>query len=90
MVDRIVIPGTKHPPTNHPRDVIVRMAEEAIRRSGGPAAAKVFFKFTCVGCGTRCTFNEPNALYERGECASCGLDQPITEAGFALLIGGDR
>ena len=69
---------------DYPRDVIMQKAHNAIRGMGGPQYCKVFFKFTCIQCGTRCTFDEPNSLFERGECAACGFDQPVEKAGFRL------
>ena len=80
------VPPKKHPPTNYPRDVIMRMAGEAINNNGGPQHARVHFKFTCQNCGTRCTFSEPNQLFERGECCNCGFDNVVLEAGFSLEI----
>ncbi len=71
---------------DYPRDEIAKMATEAIARNGGPAHAKVYFKFTCPACSERCTFDDPNALYEDGECATCGHIAPVTRAGFALLV----
>lgn len=72
--------------TDHPRAAIMRLANEAIATHGGPTVARVFFKFTCRQCGTRCTFDEPNLLWAEGECASCGLKQPVTQAGFMLAM----
>jgi predicted RNA-binding Zn-ribbon protein involved in translation (DUF1610 family) len=75
---------------DYPRDDIAKMAHAAIMEHGGPTVARVFFKFTCPACGTRCTFNDPNTLYERGECADCGHDAPVTHAGYALHVGVPR
>lgn len=69
-----------------PRDEIVAMAERAVTDNGGPPAARVFFKFTCVHCGERCTFNEPNRLFEWGECVRCGKSTRVDVAGFALHV----
>ena len=66
------------------RDEIVRFAEETIASYGG--AAKVYFKFTCGHCGTRCTLKEANTLYEKGECVGCGKETVIERAGFLLVI----
>ena len=82
----LYVPPKKTPPTDYPRAQIAQMAESAIARHGGPAHATVYFKFTCRACGERCTFTEPNALYEEGECHVCGLHQPVTTAGFALHL----
>lgn len=73
-------------PTDYPRDVICQMADQAIAKNGGPELARVYFKFTCEACGERCTFNEPNSLYEQGECCECGHMTTVTKAGFSLLL----
>jgi hypothetical protein len=64
-----------------PREELMKRAQEAIRQIPG---AIVHFKFTCPKCGERCTFTEPNALYENGECCKCGHDAPVTKGGFSL------
>jgi rRNA maturation endonuclease Nob1 len=46
----------------------------------------VYFKWTCEACRERVTFDEPNTLYEWGECASCGHRQEVTEGGYQLHI----
>ena len=73
-------------PTDYPREQIMQMASDAIATHGGPARARVYFKFTCEACGARCTFNEPNALYESGECCDCGHMTTIAAAGYSLLL----
>ena len=60
------------------------MASDAIERSDG--RARVYFKFTCTHCGQRCTFEEPNKLYEAGECYVCKKETKIERAGFLLII----
>jgi predicted RNA-binding Zn-ribbon protein involved in translation (DUF1610 family) len=60
------------------------MAGEVIARAAG--RAKVYFKFTCPTCGERLTLEEPNILYEDGECAKCGVTAPIEKAGYMLLL----
>ncbi len=72
---------------DYPRDEIMEMASRAILKHGGPQHCRVYFKFTCPNCGTRCQFDEPNSLYEEGECAECGMTAPVDEAGYALHIG---
>lgn len=69
-----------------PRDVIIKMAEAAIEEHGGPEKAKVFFKFYCEVCGERCTFKEPNELFETGICHKCGHETTINEAGFMVIV----
>ena len=68
-------------PTDYPREEILKKAIQALEQFPG---AKVYFKFTCSHCGERCTFQEPNMLYESGECCKCGKDSPVTMAGFSL------
>jgi len=72
--------------TDFNRNEIIKSANEAITRSGGPSKAKVYFKFTCIGCGMRCTFKDPNVLYEKGQCYNCGSEIVIDKASFMLLI----
>ncbi len=72
-------------PTDYPREEIMRKANDVLREMKGQA--RVYFKFTCVHCGERVQFQEPNTLFERGECSECGVDQPVNAAGFALVIG---
>jgi hypothetical protein len=69
-----------------PRDMVIEMAESAIEKNGGPEKAKVFFKFYCEVCGGRCTFNEPNELFETGICYKCGHETVVNEAGFMVII----
>lgn len=58
---------------------IAQMAQKGVE-------AIAFFKFTCPHCGERVTFNEPNALYEEGECAKCGIISPVLFGGFDLHL----
>lgn len=68
-----------------PRDELEKRAKQAI--ADYPYAnVDVLFKFTCPYCGTRCTLQEPNKLYENGECCNCGKSSPITVGGFSLHI----
>jgi ribosomal protein S27E len=55
-----------------------------------PGRAQVFFKFTCVGCGTRQMFDEPNKLYTTGSCEECGAVTDLQEKGcnYLLQLGG--
>lgn len=73
-------------PTDYPRAEIMRMADAAIARHGGPECVRVYFKFTCEACGARCTFEEPNQLFEEGECDRCQHMTPVLVAGFSLLM----
>ena len=65
-----------------PRDEIVAMAQEALDNGG----KTVHFKFTCPHCGQRCTFEEPNRLYENGTCFACGQESKVEMAGFLLVL----
>lgn len=62
------------------------MIEQANSIIGTIPGVKVYFKFTCAGCGERCTLLEPNVLYEEGECFACGHMTKISSGGFALLF----
>jgi hypothetical protein len=62
------------------------MADQAIGRFGGPEIASVQFKFSCKWCGTRCTLDDYNRLYENGECWQCGKLTEIASGGFALIM----
>ena len=64
-----------------PRDQIIKMAQDVITKN-----CDVYFKFTCPHCGTRCSFNEKNRLYEEGECCKCGKKSKVDFAGFSLHI----
>lgn len=49
-----------------------------------PVPVDTWFKFTCEHCGERCTFQEPNKLYEYGECHECGKSTKVEVGGFSL------
>jgi rRNA maturation endonuclease Nob1 len=68
-----------------PRAELLVLAERTINRYNGKA--NVYFKFTCIHCGTRCALTEPNVLYEKGECFNCGKETVILRGGFLLQIG---
>jgi ribosomal protein S27E len=50
----------------------------------------VFWKFTCAHCGSRQTFDEPNALFMTGTCEECGkvtdLQTAAANPGFDALL----
>lgn len=69
-------------PHDYPRDVICEMANNVMWNSGGTAT--IHFKFTCPHCGERCTFEEPNKLFELGECFKCGANEPVFRAGYMV------
>ena len=70
------------------RDDLMAAADEALERYGD--GVDVYFKFTCVHCGERCMFQEPNKLYESGECSSCGESTTVEYGGFMLTIRTNR
>ena len=74
------------PPQDMPREELMALASETLKRYRGQGAT-VYFKFTCEHCGERCTFQQPNALYETGECHKCGASTEITHGGFMLILG---
>jgi hypothetical protein len=63
-----------------PVDQLLKLAHETVQTFGG----RVYFSFTCAGCGRRLTFDEPNTLYSHGLCDRCGTTTVITEGGFDL------
>lgn len=76
-----------HPPREGdlPRDELVKRAQAAMEEWGGRGAdIDILFKFTCQWCGERCTLQEPNKLYENGECFACGKSTPIKWGGFSI------
>lgn len=73
-------------PGDLPRAELAAMADKVILDAGGPDHCRVFFKFTCQWCGTRCTLNEANMLYENGECFKCGKLTKIDFGGFSLFV----
>lgn len=76
----------KHKPREGdlPRDELIRRAEEAVAPNGQWPGGDVYFKFSCEHCGERCTLQEPNKLYENGECFVCGKSTPINYGGFTI------
>lgn len=65
---------------------VKELMELADKTIAGMPNAKVYFKFTCPHCGARVQFQEPNTLYEKGECCNCGKESVITHGGFMLEI----
>ena len=66
-------------PHDLPRVELLLDADKTLRTIGGGC---VYFKFTCPKCGERCTFEQPNTLYEIGECCRCGHSAPVTHGGY--------
>lgn len=75
--------NTIRPPQDLPREELMQLAHETLVQYPG---AEIHFKFTCGHCGTRCTLQEPNTLYESGECFECGKLTPITHGGFMVAM----
>ena len=63
-----------------PRDEAIRQANDLVAKGW-----TVFFKFTCEKCGARCSFEEPNTLYEYGECCVCGHNTKADLVGFSVV-----
>ena len=43
-------------------------------------------KYTCANCGERKTMEEPNILYTKGKCESCGYVTDIVANGCNYLL----
>jgi hypothetical protein len=77
-------------PSNKPRAEVEQLARHAIEVHGGANLARVWFKFSCVTCGSRETAPTPNVLPEEAVCTVCGARTPILGGGFALETRRDR
>jgi hypothetical protein len=66
------------------RQTILQLAQQALD-GRPPGSCVVHFTFTCTNCGTRCAFEEPNVLFQRGECFACGRQTTVERARFLLL-----
>lgn len=70
-----------------PRDELLQRVRETLEHYVQQGInVDAFFKFTCEECGERCTFSEPNQLFESGNCHKCGHDTIVNFGGFALEI----
>lgn len=67
---------------NFPVEEVMEKADWLIKNKN----AKIFFKFTCVHCGSRQTFDVPNTLYAEGKCEECGGITNIVETGCNYLL----
>jgi transcription elongation factor Elf1 len=65
-----------------PRAELMRQAQEVRQRTG----ADIYFKFTCLHCGERCTLADANTLHARGECHACGKETTIRKGGYMVSI----
>lgn len=68
-----------------PRQELMDHANKFLEKYEGNAC--VFFKFTCKYCNARCAFEDPNVLYEEGECSECGRISIVDEGGYIAHIG---
>jgi hypothetical protein len=73
-----------------PRKELAALAEHQVGPQGQWPGAEVIFKFTCKHCGERCCLEEPNKLYEYGECCACGRSTKIEFGGFMVHFTVDR
>jgi len=64
-------------------ELIRRAAAEILLDKKHGIDTSVHFKFTCENCGERCTLEEPNAIYEEGECHKCGHKTKIVVGGYS-------
>jgi hypothetical protein len=73
-----------------PREELMKKAQKEIGPNGQWPGGTVYFKFTCQHCGNRCMFQEPNQLYEKGECNECGKETNVECGGFTVMftLGG--
>ena len=78
-----MVTKAKAPPKDLPREQLAALAEQAL---GSGGQRKIYFKFTCRHCGARCTFAEPNTLFETGECNVCNGISPVNEGGFMMVL----
>lgn len=75
-----------------PREELLKAAQEQTGTHGQWPGADILFKFTCSHCGERCTLQEPNQLFENGECFACGKSTKIEFGGFMVqfVLGKDN
>lgn len=76
-----VVTITIRDPRNGPFEEVVARAETLIA-----AGAIVYFKFTCSNCGSRQTFDTPNAVYAEGSCEECGTVTDLRKDGIGFLM----
>ena len=65
----------------------VYLRAEAIERAQSliKAGKRVYYKYQCEKCQTKCCFTEPNVLYEAGICPNCEHITTIQYAGFTIV-----
>jgi hypothetical protein len=59
-----------------PFDEVLATVRDLIRHGN-----TIYQKWTCGECGRRCAMNEPNRLFEEGECEHCGYVTNIKQTG---------
>jgi hypothetical protein len=67
-----------------PRKILLITAQRTVNQYDGKV--RVFFKFTCTHCQTRCTFRQPSILYGHGTCFKCGKSTTVNSGGYLLVI----
>jgi len=67
-----------------PRKILLIAAQRTVNTYDGKV--RVYFKFTCTHCQTRCTFKAPSILYGHGTCYKCGKSTTVTAGGYLLVI----
>jgi hypothetical protein len=72
---------TEDGPRDFPFDL---MCEQAKRRVG--EGMTIYQKFTCAGCGSRLTMDNPNILFETGSCDKCDTITDIRKHGCNFLV----
>jgi hypothetical protein len=73
--------GAKPKFNNYSFDEVVRGANEKIAQG-----MDVYQKFTCSGCGSRLTMEEPNVFSESGACDKCPAITDIKKDGCNYLV----
>lgn len=71
-------------PGDLPREKLIAEADRLLIQAGGPDKCSVYFKFTCMWCGERCTLVEPNTLFDTGECHNCGRETKLDCGGLQV------
>lgn len=66
---------------NHPFFEVAAEAKKHI-----DAGNTVWQKFTCTGCGSRQTMEEPNKFFTTGQCEECGHVTDIVATGCNYLL----
>jgi len=66
-------------------ELVARANEQILSDQTIGVRTEVHFKFTCENCGERCMFEEPNKLYEEGECHQCGHKTKVVVGGYTIF-----